>query len=97
MYPTYYFNDYYYLNDYDGTRNVQVFMGPGDTRFGFSVIGGCDEGFMPIIDEISEGSNGAQWVGVGACDVAIEERRDDDAAACLPQSESRLKACSQPT
>ena len=32
-------------------------MGPSDRRFGFSVMGGIDEGFPPRIDDIAPGTN----------------------------------------
>ncbi|XP_063846036.1 uncharacterized protein LOC135091903 [Scylla paramamosain] len=33
---------------------VHLFLGPADRRFGFSVVGGRDEGFPPRIDEIAK-------------------------------------------
>lgn len=33
-------------------------MEPGDSRFGFSVIGGVDEGFLPRVDDVARGING---------------------------------------
>lgn len=36
-------------------RQVTVFMEPGDQRFGFSVIGGVDEGFVPRVDDVAKG------------------------------------------
>lgn len=30
-------------------------MEPGDSRFGFSVIGGVDEGFLPRVDDVARG------------------------------------------
>ncbi|XP_071521701.1 LOW QUALITY PROTEIN: uncharacterized protein sdt [Panulirus ornatus] len=35
---------------------INLFLGPADRRFGFSVVGGVDEGFPPRIDEIAKGS-----------------------------------------
>ncbi|XP_012557503.1 protein PALS1 isoform X1 [Hydra vulgaris] len=35
---------------------ILIEMGPSDRRFGFSVMGGIDEGFPPRIDDISPGS-----------------------------------------
>ncbi|XP_035215964.1 uncharacterized protein LOC118189466, partial [Stegodyphus dumicola] len=32
---------------------VEIFLGPSDKRFGFSVVGGCDEGFGPRIENIT--------------------------------------------
>jgi hypothetical protein len=37
-------------------ETVQVTLGPNDRRFGFSVVGGLEEGFRPRIDEIASGS-----------------------------------------
>ncbi|XP_050710409.1 uncharacterized protein LOC126995166 isoform X3 [Eriocheir sinensis] len=37
-------------------NEVHLFLGPADRRFGFSVVGGMDEGFPPRIDEIAKGS-----------------------------------------
>ena len=34
---------------------VDVTLGPDDRRFGFSVVGGREEGFPPRIDEIAPG------------------------------------------
>ena len=34
---------------------VEVTLGPNDRRFGFSVVGGQEEGFPPRIDEIAKG------------------------------------------
>lgn len=34
---------------------VDVTLGPNDRRFGFSVVGGSEEGFPPRIDEIAAG------------------------------------------
>ena len=34
---------------------VAVTLGPHDRRFGFSVVGGKEEGFPPRIDEIAKG------------------------------------------
>ncbi|GFY39895.1 MAGUK p55 subfamily member 5 [Trichonephila inaurata madagascariensis] len=35
---------------------VTINLGPTDKRFGFSVVGGCDEGFVPRIENITPGS-----------------------------------------
>ena len=37
-------------------ETLQVTLGPNDRRFGFSVVGGLEEGFRPRIDEIAPGS-----------------------------------------
>ena len=39
----------------DHVIDVTVEMMPGEKRFGFSVMGGSDEGFPPRIDEIASG------------------------------------------
>ena len=36
---------------------VDVTLGPNDRRFGFSVVGGLEEGFAPRIDEIAKGNS----------------------------------------
>ena len=40
---------------FQDTREVQLAMGTDCKRFGFSVIGGADEGIRPKIDDIAEG------------------------------------------
>ncbi|GBM51989.1 hypothetical protein AVEN_32112-1 [Araneus ventricosus] len=35
------------------TDEVTIRLGPTDKRFGFSVVGGCDEGFVPRIENIT--------------------------------------------
>ncbi|XP_064095895.1 uncharacterized protein LOC135207903 isoform X3 [Macrobrachium nipponense] len=42
----------------DGVESAEVnlFLSPTDRRFGFSVVGGIDEGFPPRIDEVAKGS-----------------------------------------
>lgn len=42
---------------------VQVTLGPHDRRFGFSVVGGKEEGFPPRIDEIAKGMQ-PSWQGI---------------------------------
>nr|XP_045610330.1 uncharacterized protein LOC123765695 isoform X4 [Procambarus clarkii] len=42
--------------DGEGAAVVNLFLGPADRRFGFSVVGGVDEGFPPRIDEMAKGS-----------------------------------------
>ncbi|XP_042885379.1 uncharacterized protein LOC122261683 isoform X2 [Penaeus japonicus] len=37
------------------STEINLFLGPADRRFGFSVVGGVDEGFPPRIDEIAKG------------------------------------------
>ncbi|XP_042210007.1 uncharacterized protein LOC121857817 isoform X3 [Homarus americanus] len=39
-----------------GVAEINLFLGPADRRFGFSVVGGVDEGFPPRIDEMAKGS-----------------------------------------
>ncbi|XP_022240973.1 LOW QUALITY PROTEIN: MAGUK p55 subfamily member 5-A-like [Limulus polyphemus] len=41
---------------YYDLRETETCLGSGDRRFGFSVIGGVDEGFSPQIEEITKGS-----------------------------------------
>ena len=43
----------------DDPEVVMVRLGPNDRRFGFSVVGGSEEGFPPRIDEIASGN----WIG----------------------------------
>ena len=38
-------------------NEVHLFLGPTDRRFGFSVVGGMDEGFSPRIDEMAKGKS----------------------------------------
>ncbi|XP_037773643.1 uncharacterized protein LOC119569640 isoform X3 [Penaeus monodon] len=38
------------------STEINLFLGPADRRFGFSVVGGVDEGFPPRLDEIAKGS-----------------------------------------
>jgi len=40
----------------DDPEVVMVRLGPNDRRFGFSVVGGSEEGFPPRIDEIASGN-----------------------------------------
>eukprot|EP00111_Clytia_hemisphaerica_P016102 TCONS_00047658-protein len=44
------------INGVHEERQITVVMEPGDTRFGFSVIGGVDEGFLPRVDNVARGS-----------------------------------------
>ena len=49
-----------YLYPYQDSQNefsVNVRILGDEKRFGFSVMGGTDEGFPPRIDDISEGKN----------------------------------------
>ncbi|GFU54969.1 uncharacterized protein NPIL_504991 [Nephila pilipes] len=39
----------------EGNDVVTINLGPTDKRFGFSVVGGCDEGFVPRIENITPG------------------------------------------
>ena len=43
-------------NGQDDPDVVQVTLGTNDRRFGFSVVGGLEEGFPPRIDEIAPGN-----------------------------------------
>ena len=39
----------------DDSLFFELTMGATDDRFGFSVLGGVEEGFLPQVDEIFEG------------------------------------------
>ena len=45
-----------FISQYE-ERQITVVMEPGDSRFGFSVIGGIDEGFLPRVDDVARGIN----------------------------------------
>ena len=44
-------------------HDVELFMSDDDTRFGFSVIGGYDEGIAARVDEITMGECHVMFVG----------------------------------
>lgn len=46
---------FYYIFEQEQIIQVTCAMLNGDKRFGFSVIGGREEGFPPCIDEITPG------------------------------------------
>ncbi|XP_057315280.1 protein PALS1-like [Hydractinia symbiolongicarpus] len=52
-------------------RVIYIVMEPSDRRFGFSVMGGLDEGFPPKIDNIAPGSP-AERAGLNLDDEIIE-------------------------
>jgi hypothetical protein len=52
-----YFSQNGHGNDGDDPDVVQVTLGHNDRRFGFSVVGGLEEGFPPRIDEIAPGKD----------------------------------------
>ena len=39
----------------DDQRVVTLFLGPGDRRFGFSVVGGKDQPTPPRLDDLAPG------------------------------------------
>ncbi|KAF8795813.1 MAGUK p55 subfamily member 5 like protein [Argiope bruennichi] len=43
------------------TDEVTINLGATDKRFGFSVVGGCDEGFVPRIENITPESTSAEY------------------------------------